>query len=99
MTDDQYLLPNGNLLVPSDLVKAAISAGSGGPLLSKEQWMQAARITAAALEQAGNRIKRMRIALEAAEKDLATLQREMSGIAPEAIPPSLALIRQVLHEQ
>lgn len=35
-------------------------------------------------------------ALKAAQKDLETVEREMSGIAPEAVSPALPLIRAAI---
>jgi len=40
----------------------------------------------------------MLAALKAAQKDLETVQREISGIAPEAISPALPLIRAAIAE-
>ena len=41
-------------------------------------------------------VAEMRTALKAAEKDLATFEREIRGVAPEAKSPALPLIRAAL---
>lgn len=82
-----------------EILSAVASAGKG--YHHTEEWgsagyidqIQAAAGRAAALMNAAPELL---AALKAAQKDLETVQREMSGIAPEAVSPALPLIRAAI---